>query len=115
MVASTFILFLLFTNLIVSNCIAPSQYQSSLKWIQKELEGVSHAQTKIIDTLSVIHNIPIGQRITNKNKIIKLNKRFPKISISSFDNPIECRISLCAIPIGKKAVSPCGCTGSQKV
>jgi hypothetical protein len=42
------------------------------------------------------------------------NKNRPEIALSTDENEIECRVSLGPVPHGVKAISPCGCTGSQK-
>ena len=37
------------------------------------------------------------------------------IAESTNESPVSCRVSLCTIPYGRKAIAPCGCKGSQQV
>jgi len=107
-------------NSIVSSTSSNVGASSSLEqvvipYLQSEMAACSNAQQSI---LKFLHEklIPIGMapgslRSAQSSHRDDISSR---ITISSADNNIECRISLGRAPLGSKCVAPCGCTGSQK-
>lgn len=85
-----------------------------LHYLQSESSALSSAQQSIQSFLQS-KKIPVGglpgslRKKGNSDKESKL-----RIALSTKDNNLECRIALGRAPIGRKCVSPCGCTGSQQ-
>lgn len=86
-----------------------------LQYLQTESAALATAQQSVQSFLQS-KQIPVGglPRSLRKdsNDGEQLNKL--RVALSTKDNNLECRIALGRAPIGRKCVSPCGCTGSQQ-
>jgi len=94
--------------------IESDSYDSVLSWLQSQSSEVSSAQNSV---RLVLHNkkIPVGAPPRSMKTYTNRTASGIKVALSSDDNNIECRISLGRVALGRKAVAPCGCTGSQEV
>ena len=107
-----FICFLLFiiTSLVSS---LSSKYASSteiLQHLQTEAHQLSCIQRNLDETLSQKGIHVCGIKIAEKNHL----SHHQRVCVSTVEHPVDCRVSLSAIPFGSKGIAPCGCTGSQK-
>jgi len=90
---------------------------SSITFLQSELSQCSAAQQSILSFLRQ-KNVPIGtlpgSLRSKSNGGSGSDDILSRITMSTKDKEVECRISLGSAPEGAKCVAPCGCTGSQK-
>lgn len=85
-----------------------------LQYLQSESSALSGAQQSITQFLHS-KRIPVGGLPRSMRRVEEGSKgNRLRIAVSAPDNNLECRISLGRAPIGRKCVSPCGCTGSQQ-
>jgi hypothetical protein len=88
---------------------------SILSFLQSEHLSTSSAHSSIRNLLKG-KSIPIDGCST-KHSPSRKHASSPKslvISLSTEDNPIECRVSLQHAAVGSKCIAPCGCIGSQR-
>jgi hypothetical protein len=89
-----------------------------MSYLQQESAAVTSAQHAVQQML-LSKNIPVGlsplatQALRTHRKLKEVEEPY-RIALSTDDNDITCRISLVNVPVGKKCVAPCGCSGSQE-
>lgn len=83
-------------------------------FIQTEITSTSTAQNRLLLLLSK-HSINVGEKLSsdlkNESSLESASKR---ITVSTTENNIECRIALGKAKLGSKCIAPCSCTGSQR-
>lgn len=86
-----------------------------LQYLQSESSALSAAQQSITQFLHS-KRIPVGGLPRSMRRVEEGSSKGDRlrIAVSTPENNLECRISLGRAPIGRKCVSPCGCTGSQQ-
>ena len=86
-----------------------------LQYLQTESAALASAQQSVQAFLQS-KQVPVGGLPRSLRKDIKDGEQVNKlrVALSTKDNNLECRIALGRAPIGRKCVSPCGCTGSQQ-
>ena len=107
-----FVLMFMTTDCVLSNSATPNM-ASQLSWLSSQNSKVSAVQ---VDLVKRLHDkgIPIG--VDDLDGFKDSTQRLKtEIGCSTEETPLQCRYSLCEIPKGRKAIAPCGCTGSQKV
>ena len=102
-------------TVIASGSMAPSpQGQPSvLQYLQSESSALSSMQ-QAVQAFLQSKKIPVGGIPRSLRKDEKAGAPKVRIALSTKSNNLECRIALGRAPIGRKCVSPCGCTGSQQ-
>lgn len=92
----------------------PQNSNEVIPYLQSELASCSSAQQQI---LTFLHGkgIPVGLGPASLRKVRNIAESLrSRITVSTSDNGVECRIALGTAPVGAKCVAPCGCSGSQK-
>lgn len=109
------ILILLFGSLLVfgnSEISVQSQQHQLLSYLQSESSSLSSSHKSITDYLHS-KKIPVNG-LPGSLRIRTSDRPHLKIAESTPDKVLECRISLSKIPVGKKCIAPCACSGSQQ-
>ena len=87
----------------------------ALDWLNKESHQLTEHR-KNLETYLTKKGIPIGRSILQRNlsspTIISDRARF---ALSTNENDLHCRVSLDKVPIGRVAVAPCRCVGTNEV
>lgn len=86
--------------------------QAATPYLQTELSSCTSAQHGILKFLES-QGVEIGSESDKSSKQTEMRDD-ERITVSTPNNNVECRISLGRAPAGSKCVAPCGCTGSQK-
>lgn len=91
-----------------------NQPNQAMQYLQSELLSCTRVQQAIQVSL-----LTKGVHLNSHHIDDKHSSRIPgddmsRITVSTFENNIDCRIALGKAPEGSKCVAPCGCTGSQK-
>ncbi|KAJ1393491.1 hypothetical protein B484DRAFT_408182 [Ochromonadaceae sp. CCMP2298] len=102
----------------ISTGIGSSTSTSSpvIPYLQSELSATSTAQQGILAFLHA-KQVPLGQlpgSLRSKGASGGAADLLSRITVSTKQNHVECRISLGRAALGAKCVAPCGCSGSQK-
>lgn len=108
------VIFVVFLWTVATSSISPTVFksQSSLSWLREQNTKVSAIQTNLAKRL-VEKGVHVDS--SDSSESYRENDVRAAIALSTSKLPLRCRYSLCDIPPGKLAISPCGCTGSQKV
>lgn len=106
------LIFILFVCQYVQVCCKYQANSFLFNYLHQEHIHLSEIQSKLVSFLQS-NQIPISSEISlvHKSEDIPVQDR---ITISSKQNPVECRITLTKVKSGKLCVAPCKCTGSQK-
>jgi hypothetical protein len=101
----------------VSAVSSDSNIASLHAYLQNEALALSESQQQISSFL-ISKNIPIKSlhlsREERRRRQLEAEKSKSRICMSTEENEVECRISLDRIDVGRKAIAPCGCVGSQR-
>lgn len=87
--------------------------QPVLQYLQSESIALSSAQ-QAVQAFLQSKKIPVGGLPRSLRKDESQSGSKVRIALSTTSNNLECRVALGRAPIGRKCVSPCGCTGSQQ-
>mmetsp|Transcript_6944 Transcript_6944/g.13278 ORF Transcript_6944/g.13278 Transcript_6944/m.13278 type:complete len:272 (+) Transcript_6944:13-828(+) len=100
----------------------PSSFVMKATWFRKEHRGVSRLKErlhtyledrKIVDA-GYLQSHPFSQRSGLSGTFRQYSTAAGRVAVSTASTPYECRLTLDTVPYGRKVVSPCNCTGTQK-
>lgn len=90
-----------------------------LAWLRLESHRLADARANVQRFLKERGIVLDREPETQSDDVAKassLTSRWrPRIVLSAEDNDIHCRVGLDRVPIGKKAIAPCKCKGTNEV
>jgi hypothetical protein len=86
-----------------------------LDWLNKESRVLTEHR-KNLETYLTRKGIPLGRSILQRNlSSAAIHSNRPRFAVSTEENDLHCRVSLDKVPIGRVAVAPCRCVGTNEV